>query len=58
MSEPFTVAIVGAGFSGVMTAVHLCCGTAPRPVRVLMVNRSGAMARGCRLRDEFSSSPS
>lgn len=46
MSEPFTVAIVGAGFSGVMTAVHLLRGTARRPVRVLMVNRSGAMARG------------
>jgi len=46
MSEPFTVAIVGAGFSGVMTAVHLLRGAAPRPVRVLMVNRSGAMARG------------
>jgi uncharacterized NAD(P)/FAD-binding protein YdhS len=46
MSEPFTVAIVGAGFSGVMTAVHLLRGPAPRPVRVLMVNRSGAMARG------------
>jgi uncharacterized NAD(P)/FAD-binding protein YdhS len=46
MSEPFTVAVVGAGFSGVMTAVHLLRGAAPRPVRVLMVNRSGAMARG------------
>src|SRR6185436_16372511 len=46
MSEPFTVAIVGAGFSGVMTAVHLLRGASPRPLRVLMVNRSGAMARG------------
>src|SRR5579872_3134388 len=46
MSEPFTVAIVGAGFSGVMTAVHLLRANARRPVRVLMVNRSGAMARG------------
>ena len=46
MSEPFTVAIVGAGFSGVMTAVHLLRGTGLRPVRVLMVNRSGTMARG------------
>ena len=46
MSEPFTVAIVGAGFSGVMTAVHLLRGDPPRPLRVVMVNRSGAMARG------------
>jgi uncharacterized NAD(P)/FAD-binding protein YdhS len=46
MSEPFTIAVVGAGFSGVMTAVHLLRGPAPRPVRVLMVNRSGVMARG------------
>jgi uncharacterized NAD(P)/FAD-binding protein YdhS len=46
MTEPFTVAVVGSGFSGVMTAVHLLRGSAPRPVRVLMVNRSGVMARG------------
>jgi uncharacterized NAD(P)/FAD-binding protein YdhS len=39
MSEPFTVAIVGSGFSGVMTAIHLLRGPSPRPVRVLMVNR-------------------
>lgn len=45
MSEPFTIAVVGAGFSGVMTAVHLLRGS-PRPIRVLMVNRSGVMARG------------
>ncbi len=46
MTEPFTVAIVGAGFSGVMTAVHLLRAQAGIPLRVLMVNRSGAMARG------------
>lgn len=46
MSEPFTIAIVGSGFSGVMTAIHLLRGPSPRPVRVLMVNRSGVMARG------------
>jgi uncharacterized NAD(P)/FAD-binding protein YdhS len=46
MSDQFTVAIVGAGFSGVMTAVHLLRGASPRSLRVLMVNRSGAMARG------------
>lgn len=46
MSEPFTVAIVGAGFSGVMTAVHLLRSSTLRQVRVLMINRSGAMARG------------
>ena len=46
MLEPFTVAIVGAGFSGVMTAVHLLRGEARRPLRVLMINRSGAVARG------------
>jgi uncharacterized NAD(P)/FAD-binding protein YdhS len=46
MSEPFTVAIVGAGFSGVMTAVHLLREASPQPLRVIMVNRSGTMARG------------
>ena len=29
MSEPFTVAIVGSGFSGVMTAIHLLRGLRP-----------------------------
>lgn len=46
MAEPFRVAVVGAGFSGVMTAVHLLRARATRPVHVFMVNRSGAMARG------------
>lgn len=46
MPTPFTVAIVGAGFSGVMTAVHLLRARTARPIRVMMVNRSGAMARG------------
>jgi uncharacterized NAD(P)/FAD-binding protein YdhS len=46
MLEPFTMAVVGAGFSGVMTAVHLLRSEWRRPLRVLMVNRSGAMARG------------
>jgi len=46
MPEPFAVAIVGAGFSGVMTAVHLLRSSGPRPIRVVMINRSGIMARG------------
>lgn len=46
MAEPFRVAVVGAGFSGVMTAVHLLRARATRPIHVFMVNRSGAMARG------------
>lgn len=46
MTEPFTVAVIGAGFSGVMTTVHLLRSRPARPVRVVMVNRSGVMARG------------
>src|SRR5262249_39332223 len=46
MAEPFTVAVVGAGFSGVMTAVHLLRAKSARPVRVVMINRSGVFARG------------
>jgi uncharacterized NAD(P)/FAD-binding protein YdhS len=46
MTQPFRVAVVGAGFSGVMTAVHLLRARTARPIEVLMVNRSGAMARG------------
>lgn len=46
MPEPYTVAVVGAGFSGVMTAVHLLRARPARPVRVVTVNRSGPSARG------------
>jgi len=46
MLEPQTVAIIGAGFSGVMTAAHLLRAKTARPIRVVMLNRSGASARG------------
>ena len=46
MPAVYTVAIVGSGFSGVMTAAHLLCTRQARPVRVQMLNRSGVMARG------------
>jgi uncharacterized NAD(P)/FAD-binding protein YdhS len=41
-----TIAIIGAGFSGAATAIHLLTLPHPRPLRVLLINRSGAMARG------------
>jgi uncharacterized NAD(P)/FAD-binding protein YdhS len=41
-----TVAVIGAGFSGVMTAVHLLRTPAPSGLRVVLVNRTGRMARG------------
>lgn len=43
-----TIAIIGAGFSGAVTAIHLLTlpQPHPRPLRVLLINRSGAMARG------------
>jgi len=41
-----TVAIVGAGFSGAVLAVQLMRHAQGRPLRVVLVNRSGAMARG------------
>ena len=46
MPEPRTVAIIGAGFSGVMTAAHLLQAKTASPIRVVMLNRSGASARG------------
>ena len=46
MPKPFVVAVVGAGFSGVMTAVHLLRARAEVPLRVVMINRSGVFARG------------
>lgn len=41
-----TVVIVGAGFSGTLVAAHLLGGDARRPLRVVMVNKSGRLARG------------
>lgn len=43
---PTTIAIIGGGFSGVVTAVHLLRGGLGGPGRVLLINRSGRMARG------------
>jgi uncharacterized NAD(P)/FAD-binding protein YdhS len=45
-SCPRTIVIVGAGFSGSMTAVNLLRLSAGRAVHVVLVNRSGRMARG------------
>src|SRR5581483_4352443 len=41
-----TIVIIGAGFSGTLTAVHLLRSRAAGRRRVVLVNRSGAMARG------------
>ncbi|CAJ3240197.1 FAD/NAD(P)-binding protein [Burkholderia pseudomallei] len=41
-----TVAIIGAGFCGATLATHLLRRPPVRPMRVLLINRSGAMARG------------
>jgi len=43
---PPTIAIVGGGFSGTLTAVHLLRGEWPGGVRVVLINRSGPLARG------------
>ena len=40
-----TIAIIGAGFSGVVTAARLLAAAAG-PVRIVMINRSGPSARG------------
>ncbi|WP_028102625.1 FAD/NAD(P)-binding protein [Pseudoduganella violaceinigra] len=41
-----TILIVGAGFSGVACAIQLLRGAGEQPLRVLLLNRSGRMARG------------
>jgi uncharacterized NAD(P)/FAD-binding protein YdhS len=41
-----TIAIVGGGFSGTITAVHLLRASFGAGARVVVINRSGAMARG------------
>lgn len=40
-----TVVIIGAGFCGALTAIHLLNAAGP-PLRVILLNRSGLMARG------------
>jgi uncharacterized NAD(P)/FAD-binding protein YdhS len=46
MTDVRTVVIIGAGFSGVITAVRLLQSGGEMPLRVALVNRSGGMARG------------
>jgi uncharacterized NAD(P)/FAD-binding protein YdhS len=46
MAPPRTVVIAGAGFSGVVTAAQLLRRSPGLVLRVVLVNRSGAMARG------------
>jgi len=41
-----TILIVGAGFSGVACAIQLLRGAGRQPLRVLLLNRSGKLARG------------
>ena len=41
-----TIVVIGAGFSGAMTAVNLLRHSSGRPLRVVLVNKSGRMARG------------
>jgi uncharacterized NAD(P)/FAD-binding protein YdhS len=43
---PHTTVIVGGGFSGTMTAVHLLRGEWPGGLHVVLINRSGPLARG------------
>ena len=43
---PHTIVIVGGGFSGTLTAVHLLRAEWPEGVHVVLVNRSGPLARG------------
>ena len=40
------IVVVGAGFSGALTAVNLLRHAGARPLRVTLLNRSGRMARG------------
>ena len=41
-----TIAIIGAGFCGSTLAMHWLRCPPVRPLRLLLINRSGAMARG------------
>ena len=46
MSAPRTIVIVGAGYSGALTAVHLLRGVQGAPLRVILVERRSRFARG------------
>lgn len=41
-----TIVVIGAGFSGAVTAVNLLRQSAGRALRVVLINKSGRMARG------------
>lgn len=43
---PHTIVVVGGGFSGTLTAVHLLRGPWPGGLHLVLVNRSGPLARG------------
>jgi uncharacterized NAD(P)/FAD-binding protein YdhS len=43
---PHTIVIIGGGFSGTLTAVHLLHGEWPGSLHVVLVNGSGPLARG------------
>lgn len=45
-NELQTVAVIGAGFSGTVVAAHLLSAEWPGPLRVVLINRSGPLARG------------
>ena len=45
-SRVCTIVIIGAGFSGAMTAVNLLRLAPKQPLRVVLINKSGRMARG------------
>jgi uncharacterized NAD(P)/FAD-binding protein YdhS len=44
--EPRTVVVIGAGFSGTLAAAHLLRQGIGAPLRVVLINRSGPVARG------------
>ena len=46
MGQMQTIAIVGAGFCGTLAAVHLLREPPPGPTHILLLNRSGTLARG------------
>ena len=46
MSEPFRIAIIGAGFSGTVLAAQLLKKARPGSLKIVAVNRSGTAARG------------
>lgn len=56
LAQSTTIVTIGTGFIGAMTAVNLLRNAPSRRLRVVLVNKSGRMARGSPMAHDFAAS--